>query len=470
MKTYPYIILAICLLMSCEQNFEELNQNPNEALNINPEYLFSESLLKGAGQFSPAVHTEIWTLMEWTQMLADLNEPTNNENYYTYSQDWNNELWKSWYVDALMPIQQVINQTHEIATQNNLHQMARIWKVFLFHRITDLWGAIPYSEALQGFTHGIINPNYDTQEYIYTDLLNELKAASEALHTEASTFDNCDLVYGGDVPKWKAFSNALSCRLALRISDVKPELSAEIFSRMNPQILMQNGEYNFSFPFYSEFLHPFYELEYTGQGMRKPSTQLINTLENDPRLEIYCEPTIYGQSFGIELYEGVPNLTPMSEMESLNQDNTSTVGAYFLSNQLKAEMMTYSEQCFILAEASLKNLYPGNTTELLREGIRAHMLKLGVEQFLIDDFLDNLGPTSIELIQTQKWISLLYLNGFEAYAEKRRTNYPTFSIENEVYSLPKRFRYPSSEYDLNGSNAPGQSTIDEQTPLWWNSN
>ena len=104
MKKYLLILTTFLVLQSCDKNFEELNQNPNQSLTINPEYLFSQSLLKGSGQFSTGVHTEIWTLMEWTQMLADLNEPTNNNNYYAYSEDWNNEIWKEWYVDALMPI------------------------------------------------------------------------------------------------------------------------------------------------------------------------------------------------------------------------------------------------------------------------------------------------------------------------------------------------------------------------------
>ena len=468
MKKFTYILITFCFFYSCERNFEDMNQNPNEALNINPEYLFSESLLKGSGQFSTGVHTEIWTLMEWTQMLADISEPTNNDNFYTYSQDWNNELWKAWYVDALMPIQQVLNLTKEQSSYQNLHQMARIWKAFLFHRITDLWGVVPYSEALQGFSNGMITPSYDSQESIYLNLLNELYEASNALNENLPFYTECDLVYAGAIYKWKAFANALSCRLALRISDVNPNKSIEVFSRMNTSLLMQSSVDNFSFPFYSEFLHPFYELEYTGQGMRKPSTQLINTLDNDPRLKFYCEPTIYGQSFGVELYEGVPNLTPMTEMEQLNTDNTSEVSSYFLSNSLSGQLMTYSEQCFILAEASLKNLFNGDAQILYEEGIRSHMESFQIESQTIEDYISLLEPVSIEHIQTQKWISFLYINAFEAFAEKRRTGYPEFAIENLSYPLPKRFGYPSSEYDLNGSNVPPQGMFDTQTPLWWN--
>jgi hypothetical protein len=467
MKKY-LLLLCIALIQSCDKGFEELNQNPNQSPNINPEYLFSQSLLKGAGQFSTGVHTEIWTLMEWTQMLADLSEPTSNNNFYTYSEDWNNELWKEWYVDALMPVQDVLYQTENSSKDVNLYQMARIWKCFLYHRITDLWGNIPYSEALSGYNNSILTPNYDSQESIYLHLLEELEDASNALDANLNSPSQSDLIFQGDVVKWEQFANALICRLALRISDIKPIKASEIFSSLDESKLMKNNDDKAEFPFYGEYLHPFYELDYTGQGMRKPSQFLIEVLENDPRLSIYCAPTEFGLSFGIEEYVGVPNLSSMNEHSHLNDNTTSEVGSYFLQSSLSGELLSYSEQCFILAEASLKGLYPGDASNFMRLGIEAHMNDLQVEPDLITDYLNNLPTVSLGEIQKQKWVTFLYLNAFESFAEKRRTGFPTFAIENSEHPLPKRLVYPISEYDLNGVNVSAQGAINSQTPVWWN--
>ena len=468
MKKYLLILTTFLVLQSCDKNFEELNQNPNQSLTINPEYLFSQSLLKGSGQFSTGVHTEIWTLMEWTQMLADLNEPTNNNNYYAYSEDWNNEIWKEWYVDALMPIQNVLIQTETSTEYVNLHQIARIWKCFLFSRITDLWGDIPYSEALQGFNNSIISPKYDSQEYIYTDLLNELIDASSLLNENLNSPTQSDLIFNGNLSKWNRFANGLICRLSLRISDVDPIKSAEIFNDINPSNLLQSNDDKVDFSFYGEHPHPFYELDYTGQGMTKPSQFVTQALANDPRLSVYCAPTEYGISFGVEEYVGVPNLVNSNQMNNLSDNTSSNVGSYFLNNELKGVLFSYPEQCFILAEASLKSIYPGDATNYMRLGIEAHMIDLEIAPELITEYLTNLPPVSIAEIQKQKWITFLYLNAFEAYSEKRRTGYPIFSAENNEYPLPKRFIYPSSEYDLNGSNTPSQNTLNSQTSLWWN--
>lgn len=467
MRKYLFL-LCVVFIQSCDKDFEELNQNPNQTPNIDPEYLFSQSLLKGAGQFSTGVHTEIWTLMEWTQMLADLNEPTNNSNFYTFSEDWSNELWKEWYVDALMPVQDVLYQTENSNPDVNLHQMARIWKCFLYHRITDLWGNIPYSEALQGYNNSILTPKYDSQESIYLHLLDELKDASKALDVNLNSPSQSDFLFNGDVTKWVQFANALICRLALRISDVDPSMAITVFSSIDESKLMQNSYDMAQFPFYGEHLHPFYELEYTGQGMRKPSQFLTEVLEDDPRLSVYCAPTEFGLSFGIEEYVGVPNLSSMNELSHLSDHTTSEVGSYFLNSNLSGVLFSYPEQCLILAEASLKGLYPGDASHFMRIGIEAHMNDLQIEPDLIAEYLTNLPTVSLSEVQKQKWITFLYLNAFEAFAEKRRTGYPEFNLENNEYPLPKRLVYPSSEYDLNGLNVSDQGAINSQTPVWWN--
>ena len=151
----------------------------------------------------------------------------------------------------------------------------------------------------------------------------------------------------------------------------------------------------------------------------------------------------------------------------MSENTTSNVGSYFLNNNLRGVLFSYSEQCFILAEASLKGIYSGDASNFMRLGIEAHMNYLLIEPDLIADYLNNLPSVSLSEIQKQKWITFLYLNAFEAFAEKRRTGYPLFDIENTENPLPKRLVYPSSEYDLNGPNVSAQGFINSQTPVWW---
>ena len=467
MNKYIYITL-LAILLSCDKGFEELNQNPNQSMNVNPNYLLSQSLIKGSGQFSTGVHTEIWTLMEWMQMLADLYEPNNPGNFYAYSSGWSEELWKEWYVDALMPIQTLMNNISE-DENTNLYQIARIWKVFLFHRITDLWGSIPYSDALMGYTNNTIAPSYDHQEFIYQEMQLELDKAITQIDLATEGPGNADLIFNGNLNQWKKFASVLKLRLAIRISGVKPsQSSGTINALLSFNHLLESNSDNVQINFYTEHLHPFYELEYTGQGMTRPSAYLINVLKDDPRLSFYCEPTPLSQTFGVEEYVGVPNLTNASMMSELNDFNSSSVGTHFLHPNLPSVLFSYAEQCFLLAEASYNGLISGNASEYYRIGIEAHMLQLGVPDELIQNHLSQIDPITLENIHLQKWITFVYTNGYEAFAEKRRTGYPVFDTNDEVQEFPKRFVYPNSEYDLNTQNVTSLGTISVNSPLWWN--
>ena len=289
MNKYIYILI-VGILLSCDKGFDELNQNPNQSLNVNPNYLLSQSLIKGSGQFSTGVHTEIWTIMEWMQMLADIDEPSNPGNFYAYSSEWNEELWKEWYVDALMPIQTLMNNVSE-EENINLYQIARIWKVFLFHRITDLWGSIPYSDALMGYIDNNITPSYDNQEFIYHHMQLELDKSISNIEVSSQSPGNADLIFNGNLNQWIKFASALKLRLAIRISGVDPMQSSIIINQLlESNYLMQSNADNAQLNFNGEYLHPFYELEYTGQGMTQPSAYLIDVLKDDPRLSFYCEP------------------------------------------------------------------------------------------------------------------------------------------------------------------------------------
>jgi hypothetical protein len=81
--------------------------------------------------------------------------------------------------------------------------IARIWRVFIYHRLTDLYGDIPYSEAGKGYIEGILKPVYDAQQDIYMDMLAELEGGVAQLG--ASTLGVSDLIYQGDVDKWRRF-------------------------------------------------------------------------------------------------------------------------------------------------------------------------------------------------------------------------------------------------------------------------
>src|SRR5690606_21738284 len=113
------------------------------------------------------------------------------------------------------------------ADRANLKNMMRIWKAYILMTHVDSHGDVPYSEAGKAYLDGIYFPKYDDDAVIYEDLYNEIKEASAALNP-AGDIVNADLIYGGDITKWKRMSNSLLLRLGMRYSKLNPTKAASI--------------------------------------------------------------------------------------------------------------------------------------------------------------------------------------------------------------------------------------------------
>jgi hypothetical protein len=129
--------------------------------------------------------------------------------------------WNTYYRTIIKELADVAAKTKDDADRTNLYNMARIWKAYAFMILSDTYGNIPYAEAGAGFLTGNTTPAYDNQEAIYNDILTELDAASNALDASKAAVSS-DVLYGGDISKWKKLGNSLLLRAAMRLSKVNP--------------------------------------------------------------------------------------------------------------------------------------------------------------------------------------------------------------------------------------------------------
>ncbi|MEM7037685.1 MAG: SusD/RagB family nutrient-binding outer membrane lipoprotein, partial [Bacteroidota bacterium] len=349
-------------------------------------------------------------------------------------------------------------------------------------RITDLWGDVPYFEALRGVNPDgdpILTPVYDGQDVIYADLLDELKDAASALDLDAGIFGGADPFYSGDVTRWRKFANTLRLRLALRVSNADPALAQQHATEVlaEADFISDNSE-GAHFTFISDNESPFYQLDATGQGMRNPSHFLIEHLNAtaDPRLNILAEPTTESVLLPPLDYAGVPNLQTTADLAGFSTFNTSPVGDYFLQQSTPGTTLSFAESCFLQAEAAHKGWGGTQSAQAWYEaGVRAHMEYLNVATQDIDDFLAGGGAFdgTLEQIITQKWLTFVYRDGFEAYAEYRRTGFPALTDVNgaaiDAAAFPNRLAYPPVEISLNGTNvsAVGVGINDFSSKVWW---
>ena len=97
------------------------------------------------------------------------------------------------------------------AEKKNKIAVTEILTVYSYQREVDIFGNVPYSQALD---ISVLNPVYDDAKTIYASLFARLDVAIADIDVTAQGFKDGDLVYYGDMVKWKKFANGLKIKLA----------------------------------------------------------------------------------------------------------------------------------------------------------------------------------------------------------------------------------------------------------------
>jgi len=496
-----YVILLIAFLTGCKKNLTELNINPDQPLSTDPNYLFSYALQQGMGNYNSDVNLEQWALMNWTMFMAARGGVEPGKEYEIPG--GKDDFWREQYTNALSNTQLIIDMAEDDPSMQNMKAAALIWKVYLFQRLADLWGPIPYSQALQGMTELNFSPAYDRQETIYRDFIVKLQQAVNSFDPSKKFFNaNSDLIYHRDMDRWKAFGNSLLLRIATRMNKVDFETYTEVVNGLKNQTLISDNPGSAIFPFNSVAKNHLWETMYRGEStiQNNPSKFFVDLLtqRNDPRINVFFKKGSLASLPFIPDYNGVPNLLPNNdpawENYNLNDDlgvegewgDISKIGDWFLNNNTPGVVLSYSETCLLLAEACLNGAWEGDAGEWLKKGVRAHMEFMNeyldpdkqITQQEMDDYLGSMPEATLEEIITQKWISYAFENGYEAWAEYRRTGFPVltdyYGNPIDPSTFPKRMIYPNTEYTLNRYNYNqavlwlGGDTQFER--VWWDEN
>lgn len=472
-------VLALAVMAAaCDEGLTGVNENPNEPEVVAPQYLLADAQVQGIGG-DYGTHGVWWGLYLnniWPQHLAQLQY--NDEDHYVLRPGVVQNVWNTQYAGPLANLK-VLKDTDEGAP--NQGAVAEILSQYLFQALTDSYGPIPYTEALKGDS-GVITPAYDTQDVIYPAMLDALTAAVGEIDVAGSTpFEDGDLIYGGDMEKWRKFANSLRMRLAMRMVDVDAGTAQSEFmaaynaggftSNADNAVLVWGNNIGAQNPHY----------DYVKNQDRNDfvvSETIVDTLTsyNDPRLEIYAAPA---SSDGA--YRGLRNgLYPNEYSPQKILADFSPIGEYFLQPNSPSNVQTYSEVLFLQAEAASRG-WPvaGTAADLYTQAVTASLQQYGVPAGEIATYLaqarvaPSANPATLrEQIYLQKWISL-FMNGAEAYSEIRRTDTPALELAegHVIDEFPKRMTYPATEQQLNvGSYNAAVAAIGEdelEVRLWW---
>ena len=489
MKKILLLLPLFVFLTSCDKDFEEINTNPTTANDIEPKLLFSTALLQGSGNPWQNEGAVLAYASCFVQHIASLSFAWQGDKYL-YDGFHNDVFFNDAYVSEVKTLVDLIDKVKDDPEQINLHAAARIWKVLVFHRLTDLYGDLPYALAGRGFLDGNFQPEYDSQQEIYMAMLSELEAATTALDGSQNFIDGADFIYQGDIEKWRRFGNTLMLRLAMRIRNADPA-SAEAWAKKaiaagvmqvlddsallphsDGDILVQNG---IGYVFANE----------DNGRLAKTFVDWMKD-KNDPRLNLLSYVASGTEPKGLP--NGLDENMLIAQTGDADLEAYSRVNPIFVQRGTPTMFQGYAEAEFMLAEAALLNWHSGDAATHYENGVRAAMQQLAmfdgsaviadseIDAYIADNPLpDGTTEEAIESINTQYWAAT-FLNGLEAYANWRRSGYPNLVPSNfpgnpTGGTIPLRLRYPQQEYSVNEVNV--KIAVDRQgedlltTGVWW---
>ncbi|MEA9415115.1 SusD/RagB family nutrient-binding outer membrane lipoprotein [Flavobacterium sp. PL02] len=507
MKKITTLYIAGILLLSisaCTKDFEETNTNPNAVDKPTPNFIFSRSQLDGLN--NNYFFTSIIECGQMMQHYSTYKEASGAGDKYLDNEVYYSAFFARIYPNAINEVTIVINTLKDNPENINRYNIARIWRAYLFHRVTDLYGDVPYSQAAKANSDLLFLPKYDSQEFIYKDLLKELDEAASALTTSKPSFGEADLIYDGDINKWKKFSYSLMLRLGMRLSKVDPALSKTWVNKAITGGVILNAADNAIMeykdgpndinrnpsaldPINLDFAKSsFGQKNNEGGKLSKTFIDILKTT-NDPRISIYSgvwQGTVQNTSPAVQ--KGFPNGTKIAptpiEQATYSEPNQSTV----LKVDSPLIIISNAETNLYLAEAALRGWYVGESDQSLYEkAVKASFLNAVIygPSYAITDATPYLtanpylaGGTfdqKMNQIHTQFWIAL-FIDEQEVYANWRRTGYPILTPVNfpgnvTNGTIPRRFKYPTAEYSVNSANlaeaVKRQGSDAFTTRMWW---
>jgi hypothetical protein len=358
--------------------------------------------------------------------------------------------------------------------------VARTLRAYVYMHLTDVVGMIPYSEANKAL-EGNFRPVYDTQQSIYTDLNKELEESYTQLDESSPLNSDYEILYNGDISKWKKFNASVRMQLAIKLFKADPNAGktnfakayAQGFIRSNSDILQYNylNEGDNQNPLYDNIL----------VGARRdywPSATIIDALleYDDPRISAYFTEARTGG------YAGIPFGILQSEAAAIDANALSYWQDKFYMQNSPAVLITPSVMLLAAAEAAERGWISASAKDLYEEAIVAaleqHDVGDGTAAYLAGPKVAyNTGGSEsdrIAQIAMQKWFASFLQDGFESWADYRRLDVPKLGVGDVatgIEQIPRRRIYDTNDFDANKVNheaaVAAQGADLPTTRVWW---
>lgn len=472
------------IITSCEEDLN-INTNPNTPTGVDKSFVLTAAEgsiatvlggnLTNLGGFFAQYHTQAPSASQY----LDIDQ-------YNVNTDYANRLWSELYAGALNDLEYV-KQESEVEGETGSYLIAVLLQSYTFQVLTDLFGDIPFSEALTGSEN--INPMPDTGESIYLGIINNIDDALTKYNDNpvASTVGAQDNIYEANMDDWIRFANTLKLKLYMRMSYTSQADASAVTALIAEDNFITSDAY---FNVYSSVQeenknNPFYDVQVDrlGDVNNVASNSLFSFYNSngDPRLDAVYKPTSDNSHRAID--QGDRGSYASEQASAFSRPNVlPDTPVYFI---------TVAESNFLQAEALIR--YSGGTGADVKyeQGVINSFLTYGLTEADAQPFISAGGAyeytstanieDDIRQVMVQKWASLAYVNNIEAFFELTRTGYPEivssgsedYSIGNLIVSLnsvlpgnqtPKTIFYPDNEVQRNTNLTQKESIT---VPIWW---
>lgn len=375
------------------------------------------------------------------------------------------------YSGALYDLQNIINTN----TSNNMTQVARILKAYIFSTITDRWGDVPYSQALIGNK----TPSFDKQEDIYRGCMRELTQAVAAFDNNSAI--SGDVIYGGSVAKWKRMANTLRLRLAIQVSKRFPAGSAWAATEFRAALADAGGTIttnadNFSLAYPGgNFRSPWFNL-YDGRRDFGESDVMVGLMSSlgDGRQSAYGSSNLgvpYGRVRGFVDPWCQANPTWARILSEANRPQNGT-----------ATLVSAAETHLLRAEAADRGWTTENMAAMYQAGVEISFQQWGIalpgSGYFAQSSVALSSPAgtgaNIRNIAVQQYIAA-YPDGLRGWCIWRRTGFPTLTpaqdATNSSRQIPRRYTYGQTSYASNATAVAAAAAAiggdTQDTRIWW---
>ncbi|AQX86150.1 SusD/RagB family nutrient-binding outer membrane lipoprotein [Elizabethkingia bruuniana] len=471
-KAFLGLTIAVTTLSSCERDTTLLNNDGKHPSDLSSGVLLSMGQNQ---QFynidNPSVNANNYRffVQQWSETTY-----TDEVNYNLITRNQPRFHFNRMYVYSLNNFKKaqdaLATEVNDPAVAANKWVTNEISSIFVWENIVDTWGDVPYTEALAAVNGGFA-PKYDDAKTIYADLLKRIDAAIAKINPSAKGYEVNDIVYKGDMSKWRKLANSVKLRLALNLSDVDPVTAKAAAESAIASGVMTSTADSYSFVYDGvTFTNPVFDnLVASNRDDFVPSNILVDVMNtnNDPRRDVWFTKTKDGKYLG-GVY-GIKN----------TYGNYSHVMDSFKKPITPSNLLSYSEVLFMQAEGAARGFNMGGTAAgLYAAAITESMTEYGVDATKAAAYIASRPYDATnwkKSIGEESWIAM-YNRAFAAWNFMRRLDNPILKnpTNSNTKGVPVRMIYSSDEYTQNEKNVRAAAAKiggdDVTTKLFWDKN